>query len=167
MKKRNTTIFAFLLLAAVGMGVGYAAISQEFKVGGDITVDVDKANEELEAEVYFSEVKKQEKCTVTIDSSDKHKASIDVNGLELRGETATGTLVIKNDFELPVNVQDIQFTENTNKTEFTVAYTLSNETIAAGQTVELTFTIKLNVVPTEQLTDSFGLTFNVVADYNA
>ena len=47
MKKRNTTIFAFLLLAAVGMGVGYAAFTQDFLVDGDIIVNTSQAEKEF------------------------------------------------------------------------------------------------------------------------
>ena len=42
MKKRNTTIFAFLLLAAVGMGVGYAALTDNLGINGNATVELSK-----------------------------------------------------------------------------------------------------------------------------
>ena len=164
MKKRNTTIFAFLLLAAVGMGVGYAAISQEFEVGGDITVNTTAAEEELEKDVYFSG-KTEDKCTVTI--NDEHSASIDVNGLEVINDVATATLTIQNNYELDVIVKGVNFTEGS-KSEFTVTCGLVEGTkIEAGDSLTFTFTVKLNVMPTQQLIDSFGLSFNVEADYTA
>ena len=53
MKKRNTTIFAFLLLAAVGMGVGYAALTTELEMIGQVGIKNEQAQEEFTKEVTY------------------------------------------------------------------------------------------------------------------
>ena len=96
MKKRNTTIFAFLLLAAVGMGVGYAAFSQAFDITGTININTSQAEEEFKEEIIFNNeysavTTKADSAlgtvteTITL-SNNNHSATLEVSGLQAEGD---------------------------------------------------------------------------------
>ncbi len=54
MKNRKIVIVAFLLVAMMLLGVGYAALTDTLTITGDIAAKTDIAQSEFDADIYFS-----------------------------------------------------------------------------------------------------------------
>ena len=112
MKKRNTTIFAFLLLAAVGMGVGYAALTDTLSLSAtvsgtgvndnDITdskiFDIVWTAREPEETQVSAETRPTLLGTASLDQSDSDIATISVEGMLLKGDKVVFVFDIKVSF---------------------------------------------------------------------
>ena len=182
MKKRNTTIFAFLLLAAVGIGVGYAALSQQFNVGGTVTLDKGQAQKEFTEEVIFADIAdadlkyfkadntskaKVEGDSAVLDAA-KHKVTWTVKTLAAKGEKATLSLTVLNQSDVEATIQNITEWTNSSNGLFSVTDDLKTKdlTLSAknGETVDsVTFTITIEMlkdVTADEATDyTFGFSF--------
>ena len=182
MKKRNTTIFAFLLLAAVGMGVGYAALSQQFNVGGTVTIEKVQAQKEFTEEVIFAEIAdadlnyfkadgsakaKVEGDKAVLDTA-KHNVTWTVKTLAAKGEKATLSLTVLNQSDVEATIQNITAWTNSSNGLFSVTDDLSTKDLVLSakddQTVDsVTFTITITMlkdVTADEATDyTFGFSF--------
>ena len=171
MKKRNTTIFAFLLLAAVGMGVGYAALSDEVKLGGEIGVIKD--DDAWEANIHFdSSVQLTGKGSVTYsadtESNPNDVAQITISGMDTKNEELEFVLKIVNqntDYDAAITASTVNktFGPYTKDTDFNIDVALSDTTIPAGGSIDVTVTVKLLVQPTENLSATFNVTYTAAA----
>lgn len=113
MKKRNTTIFAFLLLAAVGMGVGYAALTQNMGVKGDVVLKTGQAQDEFTESIHYqdnpvidSSNKKAGTDTIVLDST-KHNATWTINSLAAKGDTTKATFTILNEGDVNAYIKSV------------------------------------------------------------
>ena len=96
MKKRRTLIITALLIAALALGIGYAALSRELVIGSEANL----APDENDFDIVFT--------SASIDNSDFGSASLTgdpnnattahytLTGLSAKGDTAVMTFVIKN-----------------------------------------------------------------------
>ena len=113
MKKRNTTIFAFLLLAAVGMGVGYAALTQEMGVNGDVVLKNDQAQEEFTESIVFQENPAivSSNATAAADAivldGTRHNATWTINSLAAKGDTTKATFTILNEGDVDAYIKSV------------------------------------------------------------
>ena len=173
MKKRNTTIFAFLLLAAVGMGVGYAALSDELQINGTAKAGFEVANDEWDADIYFSDAKITSKtpgseATMTPTGLNGDELTIPVENMSLKGEKVTVSVTIKNDnVDYAADLIEVTAFNYTSAVDgdFTIECDFdANEVIAKnGGTYTFDIVITLNVQPTEELSATFGLKFQAQA----
>ena len=85
MKNRKTVVVAFLLVAAMLLGVGYAALTDTLNIQGDFEVSQNNAENAFDDDVYFSAVSTGEGYTASIADDDNDKGTFKVTGLE--GET--------------------------------------------------------------------------------
>ena len=105
MKKRRTALFAFLLTAAVSMGIGFAALSDSFTINGELGANVDNNNlvvvfdgetavtpEVSEAQAYCSFA--TEAGAASIDG--KTACELNFSGLNTIGDTAHAHLRVEN-----------------------------------------------------------------------
>lgn len=175
MKKRNTTIFAFLLLAAVGMGVGYAALTDNLTVGGNVGAVA--ADDEWDSQIYFSEnageITKPDGATATYTrGSDLDSVTIEVGGLDAKGEKVVVPVTIENankdyaaDLVLKTEITTTTAvdTDFTITTDFVDGTDLAKATDAGNGTYTFNVTITLNVQPTKELTASFTMKFDAVS----
>ena len=120
MKNRRFLVVAFLLVAAMVIGVGYAAISQQLKFTGSINILSDSAQEQFKDDVYFAKeyaasAKSSGKDLSTEEAKTKNPATpgsdekplsfdLAVNTLALSGDTVTYTFTIKNESSHTVQV---------------------------------------------------------------
>ena len=58
MKKRRTFIVSMLLVAALALGIGYAALSDTLDINGTADVNQSQAEADFDLNVYFSAVEK-------------------------------------------------------------------------------------------------------------
>ncbi|MBQ9773933.1 MAG: hypothetical protein IJW30_04645 [Clostridia bacterium] len=170
MKNRRTILVAFLLIAAMTIGVGYAVLTDELKAHGTTGVNVDDAKEVFDEDIYFSKaVIASTTGTATIsnliddggaDQGTNDYVSITINDGFLKevGDQAIVTLTVKSESDLAVTMAIPTITNN-NSTYFAVTTTWSTETvIAAKGTADIVITVELIKTPTADQ----DLTFDVV-----
>lgn len=94
MKKRRTLIISLLLIAALALGIGYAALSSVmFNITGTAKVNAVQEN----FVVKFTGKPAVENCTASITAD--RMADIAVNSLTVPGQVAKATFTIINDKE--------------------------------------------------------------------
>ena len=189
MKNRKTVVVAFLLLAVMLLGVGYAALTDTLTIAGQANVTTGKAEEELNEDVYFvlAEAATSNGTSGVGDTAsilqDNDRASFTVNSLALGGETATFEFTVKNESNHEVTlsyptitirdlIQDGTDVDSTDSGVFTVEMAWADAngdktaTLAAGGEKILTVTVTLyeaGTNPEYAITGYFDLTFNATA----
>ena len=106
-KNRRTIIVAFVLVACMLIGVGYAAINTELFAKGSVSLSAGAAAEEVDTDVYFIDVQSVN-CNSNIDATDNDVVVIritDTNStMAVAGDHATITATVKNDAAVPVTI---------------------------------------------------------------
>lgn len=158
MKNRKTVVVAFLLVAAMLLGVGYAALTDTLNVAGDFEVSHANAENAFDEEVYFSNVSSGQGYTAQI-LADPDNGYVKVTGLAGIGDAISVTYTIKNDNDFPVSVIiDAINTSTTNTEYFSVSSDLGNTAFTIGanstQDVVLTFTLLKTPILAENQTVS-------------
>lgn len=170
MKNRKTVVVAFLLVAAMLLGVGYATLSDQLFVNGTAGVDADDSQEAFEGDVYFSKVISGEGCEAIIDetadtSKDTGKITVAAGALKEVGDEVIATYTIKSESDLDVLVslptKADGTIENSNETYFSVTPSWDGDkTLPAGGTIDVTITVKLIKTAVADQSVTFKLTFN-------
>ena len=102
MKKRRTLIITLLLLAALALGIGYAAYTDELTATGTANVKTDGAKAAFDADVYFDPtyIKKSDADDAYIDAGSgataNDKAEFTVQSVAVEGDQAIFTFKIVN-----------------------------------------------------------------------
>lgn len=180
MKNRRITLAAFLLIAVLVMGIGFAALSDNLFISGEATLATTAAQAEFDQDVYFTAAvvhkttgsNKVEADSSTHDSAainvdDADKANFNVRTLGKAGEYVTFKFTIKNDSEeFDANISlDTGFPSKSNDDAgiFEITYTVedgvANEgpiTCKAGQTVDVYITVSINASPDQNHTAAFN-----------
>lgn len=169
MKKRRTTIIALLLVAALALGIGYAALADDLKVTGNAGITVQQADEAFEADVFFQKaVMSADKGTATIGeleagTGDNDKITIEVasGALKGKGDSVICAAEIKNagDLEALVTITGIDVT-NSEYFSVTTNWTGNTATVGAGAAADLTITISCIKTPTEAVNTEFTIDLN-------
>ena len=134
MRNRKVIVTAFLLVAIMLLGVGYAAVSDILDLTGTSEVNQSAAEEAFNHDVHFSGVKNGDTDTFTesysdpsgmytarVNSDNNDKASFTISGLKGAGDTATITFRVVNEGDLDA-VVSVKTTSNSNPTYFDVKY---------------------------------------------
>lgn len=185
MKNRKTVVVAFLLVAIMILGVGYAALSDTFVLNGNATVSKDSATDAFNEDVVLLGIVTSgtgDGATVVSDVTDiatygytascnvaQDTASYHVYSLKGAGDTKTITFRVKNNGDVPANlVVAASGADTNNNTEyFTVTYSLaagSSTTLAAGAYIDVIVTVTLNKTPTADTGATGTFTFTFVAE---
>ena len=167
MKNRKTVIVAFMLIAVMLLGVGYAALNDTLVVDGTAGVDVDDTKEVFDGDIYFSKVISGDGCTAVI-NSDPDTGTITVTDGKLKevGDEVIATYTIKSESDLDVTITKPTFANgkitNNNSTYFDVYVNWVNDsmTLPAGQTIDVVVTIKLIKTADADQDVTFALTFD-------
>ena len=69
MKNRRIAIVAFVLCAAMVIGLGYAAVTNTLDIQGSVAVDANEAEKEFNEDIYFVGVKLGSDFVANIDAS--------------------------------------------------------------------------------------------------
>ena len=167
MKKRRTLIVAFMLVAVLTIGIGYAALNDTLYVTGNAKASASAADESFDLAVYFEQptVAADAGYTVTVGTDnlgdENDLATVAVTGLVNKDDTMTVEIPIKNDSQYAANLT-LTLTEYT-ATYFDFDYALSASQVAAGGTVNAVITVTLLQTPTD--TDfTAGFSFDVDAE---
>ena len=174
MKNRRITIVAFLLIAALTLGFGYAAVTNVLDIQGSASVSATAAEAEFNANVYFSGVKKGGELvqsivagdnlgyTANINTNNNDKAQFTVTGLEKSGDKYSITFVVQNDSAFDAKIS-VKTNTNTNTANFEFTNSLASDTITAGGSVEVTVTVELITELTSAASGSFVIEHDVTA----
>ena len=160
MKNRKTVVVAFLLVAVMLLGVGYAALTDELWVNGTAGVDLDDTSEVFDEDIYFSKVISGDGCNAVI-NADPDTGTITVTDGVLKevGDEVIATYTIKSESDLDVMV-NLPTIENSNGTYFSVTPSWdAAKTLPAGGTIDVTITIKLIKTAAADQDVTFKLTF--------
>ena len=170
MKNRRTVVVAFLLVAVMLLGIGYAALTDTLTIIGNAHVDLDTANKTFDERIYFSAAEATDStgtgATADVASFTADDATYTVNKLAITGEESTFTFTIKNDSNVDaiISVGDTKLSgaenpSNTNTDKFAVEYTYPNGmTVAkAGGTITVVVTVTLQEPVTSATSATFGI----------
>jgi len=180
MKNRKRIVVAFMLVAVMLMGVGYAAVTNVLDIQGSVSVSATKVEEEFNEDIYFEGVidkdgnvvssiatSEEYGYTANINTNNNDKAQFTVTGISGKGDSKSITYRIKNESEHEASVSMKTIT-NTNTDDFSFGYYFgtpgtTSATIAAGGTVDVTVTVTLDEQLTAQSSASFVLELDVTA----
>lgn len=157
MKRRNLVI-VFLLVAALTLGIGYAAATDVLDINGNADVNPDQAFNE---DIYFSAAVANDAGNVAyVSDDDKDVASFSVNSLSGKGDSATFTFTIKNDGDLNVTVTPTLAADGNSQPDY---FDISSDwagqakDLAAGGEITYTVTVALKATPPENLHATFHI----------
>ena len=187
MKNRKTVVVAFMLVACLVIGVGYAAVTNVLDIQGSISVSATAAEKQFNEDIYFEGVVDNTNAavasitdsatygyTANINTNNNDKAQFTVTGIEKTDDFVTITYRIKNDSEHEATVS-LKTITNTNGSaqgngtgDFGFSYYFGTEgvetdTIAVGGTVDVTVKVSLDSQLTAAATASFVIELNVTA----
>ena len=167
MKKRRTLIISLLLVAALALGIGYAALTDVLEINGSADVYQAAAEEAFNEDVYFSAAVANEDGNVaSVDANDNDMASFTAKTLKGKGDKVTFTFTIKNDGDVAALVTPTFASDgNTNPEYFAVSSDWAGQprTLAAGASDTYTVTVELLKTPTEAIHGSFHIELTAVA----
>ena len=165
MRNRKTVVAAFLLIAVMMLGVGYAALTDVLDITGSADVNQSAAEESFNEDIHFSAaVANQTGNTASLNADNNDKASFTANTLKGKDDVATFTFTIKNDGDLAATITP-SISSNTNTTYFAISSDWNGlpKTLEAGQEITYTVTLKLLQTPTETISGSFIIELTAVS----
>lgn len=162
MKKRRTVIIAALLVAALALGIGYAATTGQLKIEGVVSTQ----QQVFKVQFTSAEVTSASAGATMLDISSNlpdKVVSFTVNGLNTKDDHLTARFTIKNNNEFTMYITDITVSNDTSNV-FDVTTSWDDMTdaveLAAGAetTVDVTVTLKQGM--SEQVKQYFTITMN-------
>lgn len=150
MKKRRTLIISLLLVAALSLGIGYAALSDVLDIQGTAEISAGIAEEAFNQDVYFSAVNPGSGITASINPDNNDKATFTATGFSQVGDKVSVTYTIKNDSEHYAAAVTPKLLQNSNEDYFGISsdWSSATQTIAAGAEKTITITVELIKLPT-------------------
>ena len=165
MKNRKTVVVAFLLVAVMLMGVGYAALTDVLDITGSADVNQSAAEEAFNEDIFFSAaVANETGNTASVNGDNNDKASFTAKTLKGMNDTATFTFTIVNDGDLDANVTP-SISSNTNEDYFAISSDWQGQTklLKAGEQLTYTVTVTLTETPTSTIAGSFVIELTAVS----
>lgn len=167
MKNRRNVVVAFLLIAVMLLGVGYAALTDVLDITGSADVNQSAAEEAFNEDVYFTAaVANQSGNTASVNADNKDKASFTANTLKGKDDVVTFTFTIVNEGDVAAEVTPtLNASAGNTKPEYfdiTSDWDGATKTLAAGGSLTYTVTVKLLKTPTESVSGSFLIELTAV-----
>ena len=170
MKNRKIVIGAFLLIATLLLGVGYAALTTTLTIIGNAHIDMAQAGDNFDARVYFSAAQPVS-STGTGTTADVaagvggDDATFTANKLATKGETSTFLFTIQNDSNVPATIT-INSQTNSNETAFKVTYdySIDSKVIPAGGSMDITVTVEVIAPITTDTSGTFEINYSATTD---
>ena len=170
MKKRRTAIIAFLCLACLAIGIGYAAISITLEIAGSANVNTSSSQDDLDAHIEFtSATANSAQDSASIVSTNTNRATFTVNSIDMKDETATFTFVISSTYDKDVTLTPNVTLANTEEIfEVTTEWLDDKNVIAATDgvtpgTATITVTVRLKDNPTKAYSTASVATIDIEA----
>ena len=171
MKKRRSTIIALLLVAALALGIGYAALTDDLFITGSANISKEHAEDAFAADVYFTRaVISAEKGSAVIgadthgEANDQITITVQDGVLKGAGDSVLCTVEITNAGDLDASVKlNAGTTSNSEYFEVTTNWGAEDKTITAGN--KITFEVYLTCIktPTTDVSTTFDIGFTATA----
>ena len=168
MKNRKIVVVAFLLIAMLLLGVGYAALTDVLDITGSADVNQSAAEEAYNEDIHFSAaVANQTGNTASVNADNNDKASFTASTLKGKDDQVTFTFTIVNEGDIAAVITPTlnAATGNTKPDYFEITSDWNGEskTLAAGASITYTVTVKLLQTPTETISGSFLIELTAVS----
>jgi len=176
MKKRRTLIISMLLIAALCLGIGYAAVTGSLIVDGKVVASAQPFNVHFVAfqantgTGVISNVPEVSCDTILSTSNPAKSIMLNVRNMASDGDKVSATLTIKNDndCDMYVSVDTVLYGETAgavtsnvaNYFEVTTDWGTDVKTIAKGGTETITVSIEMLKSCTEDYSGFFRVTLN-------
>lgn len=157
MKNRKTIVVAFMLVAVLMLGVGYAALTTHLNIDGGATVSVEGAQNSYADDIKFTKVS-TDASMYTASIGDGKTADFTVTGLKGATDTVTITYDITNSGDLdsivkidtgyPTNDKDAFFDVEISEPVNGGDYETAGVALGAGKTIQISVKITLKQTPT-------------------
>lgn len=183
MKNRKFVVAAFLLAAAMLLGVGYAALTDELSIVGTLKTDTTEAMGEFDADVYFSGTSivrddtKNQAVSQILDGRDD--AKIEALHFTAKDQVVKAKFTISNDSanEFAASIKGSQVVVTNNAQDhnpiFDVVWSWNEDTVdtgdielAPGASQDLWVTITLKETPQEIHNAEFSISYTATAVEN-
>jgi hypothetical protein len=125
MKNRRIVIVAFMLVAVLCLGVGYAAVSDTLTATGKISVNETALTETFDADVYFVE-------------SVKNPVGVGLDGVDLTAEANVKLEITDDDDTFTVTIADTVFSDENQKVTVYVMVKNASATTPVNVTLKTT-----------------------------
>ena len=168
MKKRRSSIIVFVLVAALCLGIGYAALADDLFVTGSANISVEHAEDAFAEDIYFSRAVMNAEAGTAVIGADEHgeasdKVTITVADGALKGKDdyVICNLEIKNAGDIDATITMGGMTGlDTEYFEVTTSWgATTTQNIPAGATLDIVYTIKCIKTPTTAVSTNFSVTF--------
>lgn len=177
MKNRKTVVVAFLLVAAMLLGIGYANLTTTLTIIGNAHVDIAQAEVNFDNKVYFSSARLGNSTGTggtadEISANNTDDATYVVNKLATKGEYSEFYFTIKNDSNVPVKISveptklsGAENDTNSNPSIFEVTYEYANDNmeIPSGGEMEVKVTVKIIEAVTKVTSGTFTIELTATA----
>lgn len=172
MKNRKTAMIAFLLVAALMISVGYAALSDTLTIIGNAHIDIAAAENTFDSKIYFSASEVAAgtggtgSLTPDVASHTSDDATFTANTLAVKDDSVQFKFTIKNDSnvsaKITINAKKLSGVDNpsnSNTSKFSVTYEYSRDdmTIPSGQTMDVIVTVAVINPITSATSATFGI----------
>lgn len=169
MAKRRNIIVAFLLIAVLIMGIGYAGVSTMLEIDADVASAVQAIDV-----VFTDGSASADPATITVDhgwTSDTIRVEPSISGLTDVGDEVvlTYTLSNKNEYDVTLVEPVITLASTTVLTVdvdvdgMTITGESDSMTLAAGASTTVTVTVTLKTASADAITESFVISIEAYA----
>ena len=161
MKNRKIVVVAFMLIAAMLMGVGYAALTDTLTLIGNATIDMNQAGNNFDAKVYFSAaeiISSPNESVDTVGGVGTDDATFAAHSLATMGDVAVFKFTITNQSNVPVEITlPEEATNSSDKFDVSYSYSIPDMIIPSQGTMDITVTVEV----VKPVTSATTATFNV------
>lgn len=176
MKNRKTVVVAFLLVAVMLLGVGYAALTDTLTIIGNAHIDMGQVETTFDANVKFVGAEATSSTgtgtTADVASFTADDATFTANKLATVGQMSVFTFTIQNDgnVDAVISVNSTKLSgdsnpSNSNEEKFTVSYEYPDgmNVAANGGTIRVIVTVTVAEPVIAATSATFGIEYTATA----
>ena len=162
-RANNKVVGGILLLAIVLVAVGYAAITKVgLNIDGTAKSEANPDNFKVEL-IGEPQTSGDGTTTATINTADKTQGTMNVSGLNAKGQTAIATYTVKNQ-SADLSADLTAEATSTNDEYFEVQCSLEKTTLKAGEETTMTVKVKLLKTPIDETKENLSTEIGVNID---
>ena len=162
-RANNKIIGVIVLLAIVLVAVGYAAITNvTLNIDGTAKSEANPDNFKVEL-IGEPQTSGDGTTTATINTADKTQGTMNVSGLNAKGQTAIATYTVKNQ-SADLSADLTAKATSTNDEYFEVQCSLDKTTLKAGEETTMTVKVKLLKTPIDETKENLSTEIGINVD---
>ena len=162
-RANNKVVGGILLLAIVLVAVGYAAITKVgLNIDGTAKSEANPDNFKVEL-IGEPQTSGDGTTTATINTADKTQGTMNVSGLNAKGQTAIATYTVKNQ-STDLSADLTAKATSTNDEYFEVQCSLEKTTLKAGEETTMTVKVKLLKTPIDETKENLSTEIGINVD---